>query len=615
MSTSNPKTKLEIVPGVMTEETESGATGRWIDCNNIRFRQLLPQKLGGWIIHSLGQTMALENGFLGFARALHDWVDLDAQKWLAIGTDLKLYLVNNNVLFDITPLRESGILVDPFDTTIGLTTVVVNDAAHGGQVGNFVRYSGSTVVGGLDMNMEFQIDTVIDANSYTVEHPLAASATATGGGATNYEYDIDIGPAGNVTVTGWGTGGYGQGLYGFGQVGVGIDIPLRIWSLDNFGEDLLASPNGGALYHWDRSGGPTTRAVLVDTAPATIQRMLISPEARHVVTFGAGTGTASVPGDPDKLFIRFSDQEDFTNFIPSSVNTAGDIRLDVGSEIITAVESRGDIIVFTDESLHALQFIGGTFVFAIRHLGQSVSIIGPNAVVDVNGIVYFMGEDDFLIYDGVLRVMNCDVRNQVFDDLNRAQGAKVFCSVNKLFTEVWWFYPALASETNNRYVKYNYKDQVWDFGVMNRTAFHDSSAFLGNKPYGTQAGKIFQHETGVDDSDGEGVAVALTAFLESYEQEIGDGGWLLRVTEMTPDFKVLVGTIDLTLNARAYPQQPDIDVVTKGPFTIAPTTEKIDPKIKGRQVSLRVESDALGDDWRMGTWRARLRPHGRRGQT
>lgn len=614
MATSNPKVPLAMAPGIMTEETERGAKGRWINSNNIRFRQLLAEKIGGWILYSLGQTMSVENRFLGFARALHDWVDLDAQRWLAIGTDLKLYLVNNNVLFDITPLRESGILTDPFATVITDNTVTVTDVAHGGQVGNFVRFSGAALVGGLDMNMEFQIDTVIDANTYTVEHPSAATSTDTGGGSVNYEYDIDIGPSGNVTVTGWGTGGYGQGLYGFGQVGVGIDQPLRIWSLDNFGEDLLASPNGGALYHWDRTSGPGTRAVLVPTAPSTIQRMLISPEARHVVAFGAGTGSAASPGDPDKLFIRFSDQEDFTNFTPASTNTAGDIRLDVGSEIITAVESRGDIIVFTDESLHALQFIGGDLVFGIRHLGQSVSIIGPNAVVDVNGIVYFMGEDDFLIYDGVLRVMNCDVRNQVFEDINQAQGEKVFCSVNKLFTEVWWFYPASASETNNRYVKYNYKDQVWDFGIMDRTAFHDSSAFLG-KPYGTQDGKIFQHETGVDASDGEGVAIALPSLLASYEHELSEGDRMMRVTEMIPDFKTLVGSVDLTLNARAYPQQPDGQLVTKGPFTIAPTTEKVDVKIRGRQVSFQIESDALGDNWRMSDWRARVRPHGRRGQT
>ena len=549
--------------------------------------------------------------FEGFSRALHDWVDLEGERWLAVGTDLKLYLVNNGTLFDITPLRDSGVLVSPFDTVLGDQTVTVNDVNHGGSVGNFVRFSGAAVVGGLDLNDEFQIATVIDADTYTIEADFPATATVVGGGgAVSYEYDIDIGEAGNVTVQGWGTGPYGAGLYGFGSTVTGIAKQLRIWSLDNFGEDLLASPNGGSLYHWDLTLGTSSRAVLVPQAPATIERMLISPEARHVIAFGAGTGSASAPGDADKLLIRWSSSEDFTDWIPSAVNTAGDLRLDVGSRIITAVESRGDIITHTDESLHALQFIGGEFVFALRHLGQSVAIISPNAGVDVNGIVYFMGQDDFLIYDGVIRVMPCDVRNQVFDDINLAQGDKAYASVNKLFTEVWWFYPSAASETNDRYVKYNYKDQVWDFGTIERTAFHDSSAFFNQKPYGTFSGKLFTHETGVDMADIDGTLLPMVSFLETYEMELLQG-YLTHVSEMIPDFKTLVGSVDIFFFGKPYPQ--GVPTAEKGPFTILPTTTKFEPRYRSRQVGFRVRSDALGDNWRMGTWQAEVRPHGRRG--
>ena len=551
--------------------------------------------------------------YLGFARALHDWVDLDGERWLAIGTDLKLYLVNNGVLYDITPLRSTGTLTNPFDTVDGDQTVTVNDVAHGGQVGNFVRYSGATVVGGLDMNDEFQIATVIDSDSYTVEHPQEATAAVVGGGGTvNFEYDIDIGQSGNITVQGWGTGPYGAGLYGFGTQTTGIAVALRIWSLDNFGEDLLAAPSGGSLYHWDKTLGTGSRAVLVTQAPFTIQWMLVSPEARHVIAFGAGTGSAASPGDPDKLLIRWSSSENFLDWIPTSTNTAGDLRLDKGSAIQTAIESRGDIITMTDESLHAMQFIGGTLVFSLRHLGQSVTIIGPNGGVDVNGIVFFMGEDDFLAYDGVLRVLECEVRNTIFEDLNGGQGNKVYASVNKLFTEVWWFYSTAASETNDRYVKYNYKDAVWDFGTIERTAFHDSSAFL-TKPYATQDGKLYLHETGVDMADGDGVLHAMDAFIESWDAEIEPGGQhVMHVASMIPDFKTMVGTVDLTLTGRQYPQDPT-DETTKGPFTISPTTNRQDLRMRARQVAYRIESDALGDDWRMGTWRANVRPHGRRG--
>ncbi len=550
--------------------------------------------------------------YLGFARALHDWVDLDGERWLAIGTDVKLYLVNQGTLFDITPLRQTGILTDPFDTVLGDQTVTVNDVAHGGAVGNFVRFTGASIVGGLNLNDEFQIGTVIDANSYTIEADFPATSNDTGGGTVLFEYDIDIGASGNVTVQGWGTGPYGAGLYGFGSTVTGIAVKLRIWSLDNFGEDLLAAPSGGALFHWDLSLGTTTRAVLVEEAPATIQWMTVSPEARHVITFGAGTGNAVAPGDPDKLLIRWASSENFEDWVPTSINTAGDLRLDKGSEIVTAIESRGDIIIMTDESLHAMQFIGGALVFSLRHLGQSVAIIGPNGGVDVNGIVFFMGEDDFLIYDGVLRVLDCDVRNQVFDDLNGAQGFKVFSSVNKLFTEVWWVYPDATSETNTRYVKFNYKDLVWDYGTLERTAFHDSSAFL-LAPYATQGGKLFLHETGVDDADEDGVLHAMISFVESYDAEIEAGGeHIMHISRMIPDFKTLVGSVDLTLTGRQYPQDAT-DEVIKGPFTILPATDRIDMRMRARQISFRIDSDALGDDWRMGTWRAKVKPHGRRG--
>jgi hypothetical protein len=367
------------------------------------------------------------------------------------------------------------------------------------------------------------------------------------------------------------------------------------------------------LYHWDLTTGTATRAVLVPTAPATIEWMLVSPEARHVVVFGAGTGSATAPGDPDKLLIRWASSENFLDWIPTTVNTAGDLRLDKGSAILTAVESRGDIITFTDESLHALQFIGGVLVFALRHLGQSVSIIGPNAAVDVNGIVYFQGEDDFLAYDGVLRVMDCEVRNQVFDSINGAQGTKVYASVNKLFTEVWYFYPDGSSETNTRYVKYNYKDGIWDYGTMERTAFHDSSAFL-TKPYATQDGKLYLHETGVDEADGDGVLHPMDSFIESYDAEIEEAGeHIMHIRSMWPDFKTLVGSVELLVTGLEYPQDPTTQT-QKGPFTISPTTRKQDLRMRARQVNYRITSDALGDNWRMGTWRANVRPHGRRGR-
>ena len=563
--------------------------------------------------------------YQGVNRAIWDWTSLDGQQWMALGTNLKLYIVNNNELYDITPFREEGTLIDPFATDIGgafdpdggddPTFVQVTDAAHGNAVGNFVHFANADPVGGITIDGEYQVQFIVDDDMYIIRHSVPPTSTDTGGGTVDFQYEIQVGLANTQTLLGYGTGAYGLGAYGVGSflAGAGVIGNLRTWSLDNFGEDLLASPNGRQLYHWDRDGGPNVRAVLVPEAPNTIERMLISPQARHVIAFGAGTGSASAPGDPDPLLIRWASSEDFTDWIPSAINTAGDLRLDVGSEIITAVESRGDILVNTDESLHAMQYIAGEFVFALRHLGQSVSIIGPNAGIDANGIFIFMGEDDFLMYDGVLRVMECEVRNQVFDDINLDQGRKSYASVNKLFTEVWWVYSSTGAQSNDRYVKFNYYDKVWDFGTIERSAFHDSSAFFNQKPYGTVDGKIFVHETGVDEADSNGNTVPMVSFIDSYDMQVDEGTYHAVVRKMIPDFKTLVGSVDLSLTAKAYPSSGGVEVVNKGPFTITPTTAFVNPRIKGRQISFRIQSDALGDDWRMGTWRAQFKRKGRRG--
>jgi hypothetical protein len=567
----------------------------------------------------------VETCFLGVCRAIWDWSSLDSQQWMALGTNLKLYIVNNNELYDITPFREEGTLIDPFDTDIGgafdpdggddPTFVQVTDTAHGNAVGNFVHFANADPVGGITIDGEYRVEFIVDDDMYIIRHSVPPTSTDSGGGTVDFQYEIQVGLEDTQILLGYGTGAYGLGAYGVGSflAGAGIIGNLRTWSLDNFGEDLLASPNGRALYHWDRTSGPNVRAVLVPEAPNTIERMLVSPQARHVIAFGAGTGSAASPGDPDPLLIRWASSEDFTDWTPLVTNTAGDLRLDVGSEIITAMESRGNMLINTDESLHALQYIAGEFVFSLRHLGQSVSIIGPNAAVDANGIMIFMGEDDFLMYDGVLRVMECEVRNQVFDDINLDQGRKSYASVNKLFTEVWWVYSSEGAQSNDRYVKFNYYDKVWDFGTIERSAFHDSSAFFNQKPYGTFDGKIFVHETGVDETDQYNNTTPMLSFIDSYDMEVDEGTYHAVVRKMIPDFKRLIGSVDLSLTAKAYPSSGGVEVVNKGPFTITPTTPFVNPRIKGRQISFRIESDALGDDWRMGTWRAQFKRKGRRG--
>jgi hypothetical protein len=544
--------------------------------------------------------------YLGSVRAVHDWVDLDDEKWAAIGTEVKLYLINEGVLFDITPLKATGVLVNPFDVVAFSNIVTVHHVGHGEQVGDYVRFSGGTPIGGLDLNHEYVVATVIDADTYTFLAQQAATSTVSGaGGSPNYEYDIDAGLATNSEVFGWGTGPYGSGLYGVGDAGTGVQAKTRIWSLDNFGEDLLAAPSGGALYWWDKTLGPTSRAVVVATAPPSIQRIKVSPQARHVVAFGAGLGSFSSPGTPDKLFIRWSDQADFSVWIPSALNLAGDIRLDFGSEIVLAVKSRQDIITSTDVSLHALQYVGGALVFGLRHLGTISPPCGPNAAVDVNGVVFIMTESTFFSYDGVLREINCPVKNTVYDVLDINQTNKVFASLNFNFHEVWWFY------NDTSYVKVNFAEaECWDFGGVPRTAFHDNSPFM-KKPYGFMNGLIFQHETLHDETTIDGTQVPMVSLLATGDMEIDEAGSaVFMVAAMIPDFKTLIGNVKLSVSGRAYPQSP---FRTEGPYPITSSTERQGVRTKTRQLSFQIKSDQLGDHWRVGTWRAEVRAVSRRG--
>lgn len=558
--------------------------------------------------------------YRGTVRAVHDWTDLDGQKWCAIGTEKKLYLINNNELFDITPLDSQGTLTNPFTTNPAMPGggndtqyVRVADVAHGRSPGDIVRFSGASLVSSIDMNGEWEVALVDNANSYLifVGPGYVAPNVSGAGGTVAYEYDVKAGPELSSTVVGFGTGPYGGGPYGISLPGSsgGVTRSARVWSLDNFGQDLLASPSEGGLYHWSRVNGPGVRATLVQNAPASMQRLYVSSQARHVVAFGAGLGSTITPGEPDKLLVRWADQENFNVWAPTPQNRAGDYRLDNGSEIVAAVKSRNDFIVFTDQSIHAMQYIGGSLVYGFRPLGDSVAIMGPNAAVDVNGVVMFMAQDDFMIYDGTLRPMPCSVRNHVFGDINREQGVQVFGSVNKSFTEIWWHYPSAGSTVNNRYVKYNYVQQSWDYGVMSRSAFHDSSAFLG-APYGFNNGLMYRHEIGVNDTDETGDPLPMGSFIETYDLDIEDGDSLFLVNQMVPDFKVLEGATFLRVSGRPYPQDPRIE---KGDYIVMESTPRVDLRFKCRQIAYRVSSIFVGDKWRMGTWRAQARPHGRRG--
>jgi len=597
---------LPFAPGIYTEETDRGATGRWKDGNNVRFRYGLPEKIGGWT--------QLQPQFLGTARNIIDWASLDGALWTAIGTDWKLYLwQSDGTLSDITPIRRTVVLVDPFDTTIGSQTVVVTDPSHGCRVNDFVTFSGATAVGGLTLNGEYQVTAVTAYDTYEFDAGSAASGTANGGGTVTAAYQINTGRSSTGTGTGWGTGYWSQETWGTPRTTSGTVIGARTWSLDNWGEDLIAAPFGGSMYWWDRTFGPQSRAVLLEEAPQRTNIAIISQRDRHLFALGA---TDQFTNRFDPLLIRWCSTEDLNDWIPTTFNTSGLLRLYRGSRIVAAVKTRGQILAFTNQSVHSLDFIGGNDIYGINVVGENVTILGPNAAVATDYRVYFMGEGDFFMYDGVLRVMPSDVRNFVYEALNNDQSEKIFAGLNREFNEIWWFYPGRVgdqrnpanpfSEEINRYVMLNYEENTWSYGAIVRTAWQDRSPVL-NKPYAASTdGYLYQHETGTDDD-----AAPLVARIESYDMELPDAGeYLVHIDQLIPDFLNLTGQCNVTMNGRQYPQDPTL--ITKGPFPVDSTTRKISLRFRGRQVSIEVESDQLGDEWRMGKWRARAGAHGKR---
>lgn len=424
---------LPIGPGVYTEQTERGAVGQWSFADKVRFRKGLAEKIGGWV--------QLEPQMSGTARRIRDWTSLDAQKWAAIGTERKLYLWQNETLYNITPLRDSGTLTAPFDTVMSSNIVTVEHTNHGVQVGDSVFFFNAIAGGGLTVDGEYEVDSIVDQDFYTIVDDETATSTASNtGGTPDYEYEISAGESSVVVATGYGTGPYGAEGYGDARTGSTLVVGIRTWSLDNWGEDLLACPRGGSIYWWDRTKGTGTRAeALGGDAPTVNQFMLVSQRDRHVLALGAFDFFNDTI---DPLLIRWCSTEDLNDWIPTSVNTSGDLRLYSGSKIVSGVRSRLETVIFTDVSVHTLPFVGGFDVFGLNIVGENVSILGPNCAVPVDSRVFFMAEADFYVYDGIVRTLSCDVRNYVYENLNVDQKDKVYGGLNREFNEIWWFYPS-----------------------------------------------------------------------------------------------------------------------------------------------------------------------------
>ena len=514
---------------------------------------------------------------------------------------------------------------DPFATTNGSPVVVVTANSHGAINGDFVTFSGATAVAGLTLNGEYQL-TYINANSYSITASSNANATTTGGGsAVLASYQINTGPAVQVPVAGWGAGAWGLGAWGVGTTSLDS---IRLWSANNFGEDLVYGPRGGNVYYWDASTSVTTRGVAIETLPGAIDPPIIqnfifvSDTYRFVICFGTNDVGSSTQ---DPMLIRWSDQESVVDWLPAATNQAGSIRLSHGSGIITALQTRQEIVVWTDTSLYSLQYLGAPLVWGSQLLADNISIIGPNAVAIGSGIVFWMGKDKFYVYSGRVETLNCDLRKYVFSDINLAQNDQVFAGTNEGFNEIWWFYCSSDSTTINRYVVYNYAEKVWHYGTMARTAWIDVS--LRDYPQAaTYSYNLVSHELGNDDNE-TGTPVAINAYIESSEFDIQDGHNLGFVYRILPDLTFTGSTssspqVTMTLipmmnsgsgynNPQSVSGSSSATVARTSTSVIEQFTGQVYVRVRGRQMIFKIESTDLGSAWQLGAPRIDIRPDGR----
>ena len=635
-----PLTKLQFKPGVNKETTSYTNEGGWFDVDKVRFRFGMPEKIGGWEKFS-------SFSYLGTARAMHPWVALDNVRFIGIGTSLKYYLNQDGGSFsDITPIRSTTSAGDvTFSATNGSATITVTDTAHGAVSGDFVTFSGAASLGGNItagvLNQEYNITEILTDNTYTIAarsagtsiaditvngalSPTAVQASSSdsgnGGSSVVGTYQINIGLDTSTFGAGWGIGFWGRGTWGSAASTSIVTSTLRIWTHDNFGEDLLINVRNGGIYYWDKTGGVSTRAVSLDTlsgatsTPTVAKQILVSDRDRHIIAFGCDT--EANPGVQDPLVIRFSSQESLTQWAATATNTAGELRLGSGSEIITAVETRQQILVYTDESLYAMQFLGPPFTFGINLVSENITIMGPLCAVPIEDNVYWMGLKEFYVYGGTVQRLPCSVRDYVFGDINLNQREKIVAASNTAFSEVWWFYPSESSSTNDRYVIYNYEQQVWYFGTLARSFWMDRGIF--DQPIAAGPNNyLFSQEVGFDD-DGS----ALTAFIESSQIDIGDGDQFAFIKRMIPDLTfrgstAASPTANITVKTRNFPggtylQSTSSAVTKSASVPVEQFTDQVHLRLRGRSFAMRVESTASGVGWRLGSPRLDVRPDGRR---
>jgi hypothetical protein len=630
-----PLKKLQLRAGVNKENTRYANENGWYDSDKVRFRQGTPEKIGGW------QRISSYT-FQGICRSLWNWVTLGFANLIGVGTNLKFYISNGGQYYDITPIRATASLgTNPFSAN-GTTTVTVTATSHGALTGDFVTFSGATGTYASTLNAEYQI-TVLTNNSYTITTASALTAGSYGGAAVSAAYQISTGTAIEVPLVGWGSGSWSSGVWG---TSASSTSALRLWNQSNFGENLIFGYRGGAIYYWDATGSVNTRGVLLSSLTGaadvpTVQNIIFVSDNRFVFTFGCndyGSGTLN------PMLIRWSDQEQPTKWTVTATGQAGSLTLSHGSIIVTAVQTRQEIVVFTDSSVYSLQYLGLPAVWGQQILGDNISIINQNAAIVASGVIYWMGIDKFYLYDGRVQTLNCDLRKYIYQDINLGQTGQVFCGTNEGFNEVWWFYCSITGPDGtgtvanpntviDRYVIYNYVEPdgkggkgVWYYGTMARTAWLDSG--LRDYPMGaTYSYNLVDHEVGVDNGE-TATTLPIEAYISSSEFDIDDGDRFGFVYRMLPDMSFEGSTADNpAVTMTLYPMQnsgsgyndptsiagSDNAAVTRtATVPIEKYTGQVYIRVRGRQMIMKISSTALGVQWQLGYPRIDIRQDGRR---
>tara|TARA_R100001163_G_scaffold23873_1_gene19934 strand:+ start:2675 stop:4567 length:1893 start_codon:yes stop_codon:yes gene_type:complete len=629
-----PLQKFVFKPGINKELTAYSNEGGWFDSNLIRFRKGLPEKIGGW-------AKRTSSTFTSRGRALHAWTALSGTQYVGIGATQKYYILDGTSYYDITPIRLTTSAGDVTFAKVGDSdaTITVTDTSHGAVKNDFVTFSGAVSLGGNInsnvLNQEYQIATIINANSYTIEAKNTSGVTVTanssdtgnGGSSVVGAYQINVGLDVYVPSTGWGINGWGEGAFGSTE-SLTFSNQLRLYSHDNFGEDLVFNARNGGVFYWDTSSGTGSRAVSLsdlsgaNLPPTVALQVLVSDIDRHVICFGADPIVGSSrSGTIDPMLIAFSDQENVTEWEPLPTNTAGSLRLSAGSAIIGALRARQETLVWTDTALYSLSFIGQPFTFGVNLISEGVGLVGPNAMVNTPKGVFWMDKKGFYTYTGQVQSLPCSVLEYVFNDINDSQSFQIFAFSNKAFNEVGWFYCSSEAINIDRYIVYNYDENVWSIGQLSRNAWLDEGVF--DKPIATyetssNTNCIFNHEVGNDD-DGSAMQ---NVFIESSDFDLGEGEEFQHISRLIPDVK-FTGTdatgssgqkIDFVLKRRNFPGEDLTTVSTSSCFS---NTTKIDTRLRGRQAVLRVQSNDddttdTGMSFRLGATRLDVKPDGKR---